>query len=103
MPDPTAPGSDALFGVGFAVIATAVVIVFVGIIGLSIYRAARLAKQGVNPLTLETDLAAKVLHSDVLKQTPSKPERLAELDVLEANGTISPAERQAARARILAE
>jgi hypothetical protein len=101
MPDPA--GGDALFGAGFAVLATVVVVVFAGIIGVSIYRAARLAKQGVNPLTLETDIAAKVLQSDALRRTPSKVERLAELDVLEANGTISAAERDAARARILAE
>ncbi|HEV7624432.1 MAG TPA: hypothetical protein VGO26_09860 [Amnibacterium sp.] len=103
MPDPNAPGPDALFGAGFAVIATIVVLFFVGAIALSVYRAARLAKQGVNPLTLETDLAAKALQSDALRHTPSKAERLAELDVLAANGTISAAERDEARSRILAE
>jgi hypothetical protein len=102
MPDPSQPG-DAVFGVGFAVIATLVVLVFAGVIGLSIYRAVRLSRQGVNPLTLQTDLAAKVLRSDALQRTPSKAERLAELDVLAANGTISAVEREAARARILAE
>jgi hypothetical protein len=103
MPDPTAPGQDSLFGAGFAVVATLVVLLFAVTIGLAIYRAARLARQGVNPLTLETDLAAKALRSDALRRSPSKAERLAELDVLEANGTISSAERDAARARILAE
>lgn len=102
MPDPSVPG-DAVFGAGFAVIATLVVLVFVGVIGLSIHRAVRLSRQGVNPLTLETDLAARALKSGALRQAPSKMERLAELDVLEANGTISAAEREAARARILVE
>ena len=102
MPDPSTPGT-ALFGVLFAVVLTIVVLTFALIIGLTIYRAVRLRRQGVNPLTLETDLAVKVLKSDMLRSTPSKAERLAELDVLEANGTISPTERESARERILEE
>jgi hypothetical protein len=103
MPDPTAPSTDAVFGAGFAAIATLVVLVFVGVVVLSIHRAARLARQGVNPLTLETDLAARALKSDALRPSTSKAERLAELDVLLADGSISAAERETARARILAE
>lgn len=92
------PG-EALFGVALSVVLTFIVLV----IGLTIYRAVRLRRQGVNPLTLETDLAATVLQSDILRRTPSKAERPAELDALEANGTISRAERESARERILAE
>lgn len=112
MPDPSIPGDgDALFGafgVVFAIVLTFVLLIFALIIGTTIYRAVRLRRQGLNPLTLETDLAAKVLKSDLLRSTPpraapSKAERLAELDVLAANGTISPAERESARERILAE
>src|SRR4051812_36715086 len=44
MPDPSVPG-DALFGTGFAVIATLVVLVFADVIGLPIYRAVRLSRQ----------------------------------------------------------
>lgn len=100
--DPSMPGM-ALFGVVFAIVLTLVVAVFVLIIGSAIYRGVRLRRQGVNPLTLESDLAVKVLNSDMLRRTPSKAERLAELDVLAANGTISAAERETARARILEE
>ena len=102
MPDPSMPGV-ALFGVAFAVVLTLVVLTFALIVGLTIYRAVRLRRQGVNPLTLESDLAVKVLKSDMLRGTQSKAERLAELDVLQANGTISSAEREAARGRILEE
>src|SRR5438067_1301862 len=95
MPDPSIPGDGDLlfgaFGVVFAIVLTFVLLMFALIIGMTIYRAVRLRRQGVNPLTLETDLAVKVLKSDMLRSTPpraarSKAERLAELDVLAANG-----------------
>lgn len=103
MPDPSDPGFTSAFGVVFGLVATIVVLGVVATAALSIYRAVRLSRQGVNPLTLETDLAAKALRSDALRRRPSKAERLAELDVLVANGTISAGERESARARILAE
>ncbi|HEY8317825.1 MAG TPA: hypothetical protein VIG76_03260 [Amnibacterium sp.] len=98
--DPSMPGMP-LFGVFFAIVLTLVVAVFVLVLGTAIYRGVRLRRQGVNPLTLDSDLAVKVMQSDVLRRTPSKAERLAELDVLAANGTISAAERATARERIL--
>ncbi len=110
--DPSMPGTgmrcSAPSASFFAIVLTLVVAVFALIVGTTIYRAVRLRRQGVNPLTLETDLAAKVLRSDMLRSTPpraapSKAERLAELDVLAANGTISAAERETARGRILEE
>ncbi len=103
MPDPTDPALPGLVGGAAAVIVVLVIVVFVGIVALTVYRAVRLSRQGVNPLTLETDLAAKALQSDVLRRSPSKAERLAELDALVADGRISATERDAARARILAE
>jgi len=105
MPDPTDPGLQSGFTGLFGLVAVIVVLGIVASIGLTVYRAARLRAQGVNPLTVEQDLAAKVLKSDLLGATPSrsKAERLAELDVLVANGTISATERDSARARILAD
>jgi cell division protein FtsX len=90
---------STLFSVVVVVIAVVAVFVIV-----SVVRNARKAKQhGLDPLTLQTDLAAKVMQSDLLGAERSKPERLAELDSLLATGSITAAEHGEARAAILRE
>lgn len=68
---------------------------------------------GIDPLTVDAQIAAKVLRSDVLAPTPpesavatpppaaSIEERLAELDDLRARGVISDDEHRDARAAVL--
>jgi hypothetical protein len=89
------------FHIGFIVVAVAIAAVFVFVIVSIVRNASRARQSGLNPLTLQTDLVAKVMNSEML--APERPiaERLAELDTLFAAGTISEAEHAAARARIL--
>jgi hypothetical protein len=110
----TQPGLDDQFSAFQGVFAFVAVLVVLGIIGgvvASIVRAKRVVDAGHNPLTLETDIALKVLDSQALAREGSAPEgsapegsvgrRLAELDALQANGAITAAEYAAARERIL--
>ncbi|MFD1721981.1 SHOCT domain-containing protein [Amnibacterium endophyticum] len=99
-PDPFPAGvSHAAFVVVPAIIG----IVFLLIVVSIVYRSVRLGRRGVNPLTLQEDLAARALRSQALAPARSKAERLAELDRLHADGAITDAERADARDRILAE
>jgi hypothetical protein len=86
------------FGVIFAIVIIAIVVSII----LAIVRGARVLDAGHNPLTLETDLALKALDSNALAPTASIEDRLAHLDDLLANGTISKSEHATARAAVLA-
>jgi hypothetical protein len=87
----------------FTIVPVLIVLIVVVGIGLTIYRAVRLRSQGVNPLTLEQDLAAQALRSQALQPARSKADRLDELDRLRAMGSISEQELATARARVLSE
>ena len=92
---------NSLFGPLFAIVWVILVLV-VGLVLVGAVLNARKARQhGFNPLTMQTDLAAKVMKSNLLGANRSKAERLAELDSLLAAGTITPAEHSEARAAIL--
>jgi len=52
-------------------------------------------------MTLQADLAAKVMRSDLLCGGQSKAQRLAEIDAMLAEGVVTPAEHADARAAIL--
>jgi hypothetical protein len=92
---------NSIFGPIFAVVVVIVAVVFVlAIVGVVLnVRNAR--RKGLDPLTLQTDLAAKVMGSGLLDARQSKAERLAELDAMLADGTITAAEHAEARAAIL--
>ena len=92
---------NSLFPVVFIVIALVVVAVFMVAI-VSVVRNSRKARQhGLDPMTLQADLAAKVMRSDLLSGGQSKAQRLAELDAMLTEGVITPAEHADARAAIL--
>ena len=92
---------NSLFPVVFIVIALVVVAVFMVAI-VSVVRNSRKARQhGLDPMTLQADLAAKVMQSDLLAGGQSKSQRLGEVDAMLAAGEISQAEHAAARAAIL--
>jgi hypothetical protein len=94
------PGpSDAMFAIVPAIIG----VVFVVVLASIVYKAVHLASRGVNPLTVQEDLAARALQSQALQPARTKEQRLDELDELRALGRISEEELQAARARILSE
>jgi len=89
------------FSLVFVIIAVVIAVVFVFVIVTLVRNVDRAKKQGINPFTAQTDIAAKLLKSDLLKGEQSKTERLAEVDALLAAGTITADEHRAARAAIL--
>jgi hypothetical protein len=99
-------GFGALFGL--VVVVAIAGVIFSAVVGMRKYRV--LKDAGVDPLTVDAAIAAKVLRSDVLAPatptvtpTPEKTleERLAELDDLHARGVISDDEHRDARSAAL--
>ena len=92
---------NSLFPVVFIVMALVAVAVFVVAI-VSIVRNTRKVRQhGLDPMTLQADLAAKVMQSDLLSGGQTKAQRLGEVDAMLTEGVITPDEHAAARAAIL--
>jgi uncharacterized membrane protein len=74
------------------------------LIVVAIVRNARAARRrGHDPMTMQTELASRLLESDALRGSGDATERLAKLEQLKAAGTISDAEYAAARQRIIGE
>jgi hypothetical protein len=106
--DPGSPvidhGSQVFAGVGLVLGLFA--LFFIAVIGFMIfavtrrYRAAKNA--GLDPFAGDIQVMGKVANSAVLAPQITVEQRLAEVDGLLAAGTITAAEHQAARARILA-
>lgn len=96
--NPLMPDSfSVIFGV-FVVI----IVAGIGFVIFSIIRnAQKAAELGHDPITMQTELAAKAIDSAALAPARSVQERLAEVDALLAAGSISADEHAAARARIL--
>jgi hypothetical protein len=88
---------DAMF-IGVPIFIAAV---FVLIVVVVVVRVVRMRKAGHNPLTLDADIAMKLMDSDLLSKTGSKQEQLKEIEALHASGQVTDAERDAARAAIL--
>ncbi|WP_440707986.1 hypothetical protein [Herbiconiux sp. YIM B11900] len=97
------PDLFALFPIIFVVVAALVVVVFVVVIVQIVANARRVRASGHNPLTLQSDLATKLLDSEMLSSERSTEERLGELDRLHDSHTISDEEYRTARARVLAD
>ena len=76
-------------------------VVFVLIVVMVVVRVVRVRKAGHNPLTLDADIAMKLMDSDLLSKSGSKQEQLKEVEALHASGQVTDAERDAARAAIL--
>jgi hypothetical protein len=64
--------------------------------------AAKARELGHDPLTMQTELAARAMDSELLAPRPSLEARLAELDDLHARGVITADEHAKARAEVLA-
>ena len=89
------------FSVIFGVVVVIIVLGF-GFVIFSIIRNAQKATElGHDPITMQTELAAKAIDSQALAPARTVEQRLAEVDDLLAAGTISTDEHAAARARIL--
>ncbi len=94
-------GFSTSFGVLSGLVVGVVIVGFVVIIALTIRNAARVRNSGHDPLSLQTDLAVKLLDSEALTPAKSLESRLLELDALLTKGTITSDEHAAARARLL--
>ncbi|QNE46888.1 hypothetical protein F1C58_08210 [Glaciihabitans sp. INWT7] len=94
-------GFSTSFGVIFGIVATVVIVGFVVTIALTIRNAARVRNSGHDPLSLQADLAVKLLDSEALTPAKSLESRLLELDALLSKGAITAEEHAAARARLL--
>jgi len=96
--NPVIPGAfDAIMIVGVVV----VLLGFVTVVGLIVYRSTRMVRRGQNPITLQEDLLAQAMHSQTLAPRRSTEERLGELEDLHARGLISDDEHRAARMDLL--
>ena len=89
------------FSVVFVIVAVVIALVFVFVIVTIVRNVSRARQQGIDPFTVQTDLAAKAMKSDLLRGERSKADRLAEVDAMRASGAISAEEHAAARAAIL--
>ncbi|MDQ0094743.1 SHOCT domain-containing protein [Paeniglutamicibacter psychrophenolicus] len=93
--------------VGFGVFGVVFVIAFVAVIGFIVFVAVRNYKAsknaGLDPFTLQTELAVRAAKSQLLAPRQSREQRLAELEDLLARRVITPEEHQQARMKILTE
>jgi hypothetical protein len=95
-------GIPLAFVIFFGVVVLFIVCVFLFIIGTAIYRWRAAKKSGLDPLAGDIQLMAAARRSRLL--APADPKaRLAELDNLLAEGSISPEEHAKARGGILGE
>lgn len=90
-------GFSTVFGIVTAVIVIGGIVAVVS----AVLNARKAVELGHNPLTMQTELQAKVLDSQALAPERSVEERLAELAKLRASGAVDEAEYERARARIL--
>ena len=95
-------GVPIAFVIFFGIAVLFIVCVFLFIIGTAIYRWRAAKNSGLDPLAGDIQLMAAARNSRLL--APADPKaRLAELDRLLADGSISPEEHAKAREGILGE
>ena len=90
-------GFFATIPLGFKIFGAIVVTGLLFTWGSAIANMLKLRKSGINPLMAPAFLADKVLNSQLLAPTTSIEEKLAEIDRLFQNGTISADEHKSAR------
>jgi len=97
------PEFTSLFPILFVIAAAVIAVVVVVIVVQAVANVRRVRQSGHNPLTLQADLATRLLDSEAL--SPAKPteQRLAELDRLHEAHVISTDEYRTARARVLTD
>ena len=85
------------YSVAFTVVPIVIALVIVLIVVLIVRNVRRARQLGVDPTTMQTDMAARYLRHGVGPAGSSLTDRLAELDRLRAAGTISAEEHARAR------
>lgn len=95
-----------IFGAGFFIFFGFAVVFIVGVLVAMVViisrNAAKARALGHDPVTMQTELAARAMDSGLLAPAKSLEERLAELDGLRARGVITAEEHAKARADALA-
>ncbi|NQX28556.1 SHOCT domain-containing protein [Microbacteriaceae bacterium VKM Ac-2854] len=99
IPNPSAPAG---FDLMLTLVPIFIVLVIVVMVVLVVMNVRRARQHGLNPLTMQTDLAARFIKNGV-GANPDAPlqDRLAELEALKASGTITEREYAQARASAL--
>ncbi|GMA91863.1 SHOCT domain-containing protein [Homoserinibacter gongjuensis] len=90
------------FVIFFALAVLFIIAVAVVMVVMISRNAAKARELGHDPLTMQTELAARAMDSELLAPRPSLEARLAELDDLHARGVITADEHAKARAETLA-
>lgn len=96
---------DPAFGTLFTIVTILIGLTAVAVVVIAVKNFRRARQHGLDPLTLETDLAARVMDSALLapRAPTSIRARLDELAALHRDGVISDAEYARARAAALGE
>lgn len=96
------PGSSpAAFDTGITLAGFVIGVIVVAMVVLIVVKVVSARRRGINPLTFDAELAAKLRDSSVLQPEKSVEVRLAEIDDLHGRGVITDAERESARASVL--
>lgn len=95
----------SVFGIGFVLMMVFAGLFFAAVITFMVIAITRNAKRarelGHDPLTMETELAARAIDSSLLAPKPTIEARLAQLDDLLARGVITVDEYATARAEAI--
>jgi hypothetical protein len=96
------PGSSPdAFDAGITLVGFVIAVIAVGVVVLIVVKVVAARRRGINPLTFDAELAAKLRDSSVLQPEEPVEARLAEIEGLHGRGVITDAERDAARAAVL--
>ncbi|QNO38248.1 hypothetical protein H4J02_04265 [Protaetiibacter sp. SSC-01] len=99
--DPEFPVPEAGFPALFGIVTAIIIIGAIVVVVMALLNARKAVELGHNPLTMQTELQAKILDSQALAPERTVEDRLEELERLRAGGSVDDAEYEAARARIL--
>ncbi len=94
-------GIATWFGITLIVFVLLFVAAVVFIVVVVVRNASKAKSMGYDPLTMETEMAARAMQSPLLTPAKTLEQRLAELDDLKARGVITADEHAAARQKAL--
>lgn len=78
-------------------------LIFISVIVVAVRNARAARRHGLDPTTMQTELAARIITSEPLRGARTVEQRLSALDSLRDSGTITAEEHRAARAKILGD
>ena len=99
--DPEFPVPEAGFPALFGIVTAIIIIGGIVVVVMAVLNGRKAVQLGHNPLTMQTELQAKLLDSQALAPERTVEVRLAELEELREGGLVSEQEYERARANIL--